>query len=137
MSQPQSRQTSLRNRNKSPSRIPVPSSTQRKRPAEVLGKEKSPVSLPLATPTPSKLTGFRRLEALAAAAKAGCRTPDQGRQLGGVATKNFNPWVRKHLPRSVDDLFVHKKKVEEVSSWLTRVLQIRTNKVALETIRDL
>ncbi|ODM95581.1 Cell cycle checkpoint protein RAD17 [Orchesella cincta] len=122
----QERRRSLRS-HKSPSRIPVPSSasSQRKRPVAMLATEES-APVPVSNLRQSKLTGFRRLEALAKA-EVKNRAQEQGQSnAGAVASKNFTPWVEKHLPRSVDDLFVHKKKVEEVTNWMSSFLQSPT-----------
>ncbi|CAL8129667.1 unnamed protein product [Orchesella dallaii] len=115
--------TSQRDVQSGHSRIPLPSSVSRqsrkKRQGTTISQESS--SVPVSTPIQTKLTGFRRLEALAKA-EVKCRPQGQV-QMSGDSTNKFIPWVEKHLPHSADDLFVHKKKVEEVTHWMSRVLQ--------------
>ncbi|CAL8129669.1 unnamed protein product [Orchesella dallaii] len=76
---------------------------------------------PSSTPIQTKPPVFHRLEALAKA-EVKCRPKGQV-QMSGNPSNKFIPWVEKHLPNSADDLFVHKKKLEEVTHWISRVLQ--------------
>lgn len=114
-----------RTRGKSPSRIPVlipsPGTTGRKRPANVLMDHTDGVGSRnvVATTPATPLTGLRRLEAMA---KADVRNRNILSPRQTVVSKNGNPWVEKHLPKSLEDLFVHKKKVEEMLTWMSRVL---------------
>ena len=44
-----------------------------------------------------------------------------------VEESNANlPWVERNFPSDVDELFVHKKKVDEVRQWMTTAVNRRT-----------
>lgn len=128
MSQGNDRQ-SPKLRGKSPSRIPVftPTPTKdsgsRKRPApapiiDLTGTDDKPKG---EVKTPNNALKFKKFQELV---KADVRNRNTSpRQV--LAAKSGVPWVEKHLPKSMDELFVHKKKVEEVTFWINRVFTSR------------
>lgn len=125
--------------NKSPSRIPRPAATpiSRKRTANMMTPSSapsgtaptrtSPRNLQTKSPNPI-MSGYQRLQAMAKA-DAKNKSTKSNKIGGGLAPpshKNVMPWVDKHIPKSLDELFVHKKKVEEMMNWLNKVIKSRT-----------